>query len=303
MKRFKGVRKLLCFASLSIMLFGLLGAQIALAAEEDTDVEEPVVEKIELSSRFPVKQGESGSTFEFEVSLDYAGNEPRVFYFDTDLPEGWDASIMRQYSEDGGAILAQTLEPNQTYAPSITINMSPGSGIVPEPGEYLMTLTANSGDMSDSIQLKAIVTNIPETYDVKFTTVTGRLDFPVEPGEDNPIHVIVTNTGSGTLTNISFTSVKSEGWGTIFSPAITESLAPGESMEAQIMMTPPRKTIAGDYRILIRVGADSPTMRLQEQVDLRIRVQASTMWGGVGIAIVAGVIVALAFMFRNLGRR
>ena len=74
-------------------------------------------------------------------------------------------------------------------------------------------------------------------------------------------------------------------------------------MEAQLTMTPPRKTIAGDYRVLIRTGGDSPNTRLQEQLDLKIRVQASTLWGGVGIAIVVAVIVGLAFMFRQLGRR
>ena len=303
MKRFRGVNRLLCFVSFGVILISLLGVQVALADEEEPAAEEPKEEKFELTSRFPVKQGESGASYEFEVSLDYQGNEAKVFEFALTKPEGWDASVTRTSTDATDVLLAQTLEANQSYAPIVAVKLTPLPGNMPEPGEYVLTLEAFSSDLRDSIELKAEVTSIPDTYELKFTTANGRLDYPVKPGEENPILVVVTNTGTGTFTNLSFTSVKSEGWGTTFAPSMTPSLAPGESIEAQINMTPPRKTVAGDYRVLVRVGADSEESRFQEQLDLRIRVQASTLWGGVGIAIVAAVIVGLAFMFRQLGRR
>ncbi len=317
MKRFTEFRYLLCFVLLTGVLSILLGGQLAFAApesgslsisvppnEEEPPIKESAEEEIELVSRFPVKQGESGSSFEFEVSFNYHGSEPRVFNFNLTPPPGWEVAVHRYFSqEQQETILAKTIEPDLKYPDRVQVVLSPLPGNLPEPGEYALTFEAASGNLKDSIELKAIVTDLPVTYELDFATVTGRLDFPVKPGEDNPIMFKVTNTGDGVLTNLSFTSVKSEGWGTTFNPGMTDSLEPGESFEAEMMMTPPRNTIAGDYRVLIRAGANSPEQRLQEQVDLRIRVQTPTVWGAAGIGIVAAVIAGLAIMFRRLGRR
>lgn len=317
MKRFTEFRYLLCFILLTGTLSILLGGQLVFAAqesssfsisappnEEEPPIEEPTEEEIELVSRFPVKQGESGTSFDFEVSFDYHGNESKVFNLNLTPPPGWGVAVHRYFSEEQQVtILAQTIEPNLTYPERVQVVLSPLPGNLPEPGEYVLTFEAASGNLKDSIELKAIVTDLPLTYELSFATVTGRLDYPVKPGEDNPILFKVTNTGAGVVTNLSFTSVKSEGWGTTFNPNMIDSLEPGQSFEAEMVMAPPRNTIAGDYRVLIRVGANSPAMRLQEQVDLRIRVQTPTVWGAAGIGIVVAVIAGLAVMFRRLGRR
>jgi uncharacterized membrane protein len=306
MKRFSRVHYLLCLVSLAGIIGILADGHLVLAAdEEEAPVEEPIEEKLELVSRFPVKQGESGTSFEFEIDLNYQGNEPKVFEFALSPPPGWDIAVKRYFSSDEpqATILAMTIEPNLAYAESVIVTLSPLPGNQPEAGEHTVIFEASSGSLKDSIELKAVVTELPLAYEVDFTTVTGRLDFPVKPGEDNSIMVKMTNSGTGDLTNLSFTSVKSEGWGAIFSPNKIESLAPGESTEAEVIMTPPRNTVAGDYLIYVRVGADSPDTRLQEQLDLRIRVETPTVWGAVGIVIVAAVIAALAIMFRRLGRR
>jgi uncharacterized membrane protein len=302
MKRFSRVHYLLCLVSLAGIIGILAGGHLALAADEE---EEPVAETLELVSRFPVKQGASGTDFEFEVDLNYQGNETKLFEFNLNPPEGWDIAVRRYFSSDEpqATILAIALEPDQAYAESIIITLSPLPGNQPKPGEYSLIFEAASDSLKDSIELKAVVTELPLTYEMDFATISGRLDFPVDPGEGNLISLKVTNTGNGDLTNLSFTSVKSEGWGAAFSPNRIESLKPGQSIDVEMTMTPPRNTIAGDYRILIRVGADSPDTRLQEEVDLRIRVQTPTVWGAAGIVIVAAVIAALAIMFRRLGRR
>jgi uncharacterized membrane protein len=318
MKWSKGTQKLLCLISLVGVLSILLGSQLALAAQEGSNPspatppnqeepppEEPVIEKLELVSRFPVKQGESGDKFEFEVSFNYQGTEQKLFEFTLTPPPGWAVAVTRYLSseEQQATILAMMVEPNLEYPDRVQIELSPLPGNMPEPGEYVLTFAAASDGLKDSIELKAVVTELPLTYELDFATTTGRLDFPVKGGEGNLIPLKITNTGSGVLTNLSFTSVKSEGWGANFAPNKIESLEPGQSAEAEVTMTPPRNTIAGDYRVLIRVGADSPTERLQEEVDLRIRVQTPTVWGAAGIGIVVAVIAGLAIMFRQLGRR
>ena len=318
MKRSKGIQYLLCLIPLVGVLGILSGSQMVFAAQEginpspqplpnqeDPPAEEPVTESLELVSRFPVKQGESGGSFEFEVSFDYQGTERKTFEFTLDIPPGWEIAINRYFAGEGeqATILAMSVEPNLQYPEKVLITLKPLPGNLPEPGEHILTFAAASGNLRDSIELKAVVTELPLDYELGFATTSGRLDFPVKGGEENNIPVTITNMGSGVLTNLSFTSVKSEGWGTTFTPSKTESLEPGQSVDAEVTIIPPQNTIAGDYRVLIRVGADSPLMRLQEQVDMRIRVQTPTIWGAAGIGIVIAVIAGLAIMFRQLGRR
>jgi uncharacterized membrane protein len=316
MKRFKRIRYLLCLMSIVGALGVLLGSQVVLAAQESANpplppqpndeepAEELIEESLELVSRFPVKQGEAGESFDFEVSFNYQGTEPKVFEFAVSPPSGWEITIARYISEETQAtLLAMMVSPNLAYPTSIHIKLSPLPGNTPEPGEHVLIFEAASGDLRDSIELKAVINELPLTYELAFTTTTGRLDFPVKGGEGNPISFNVTNTGTGDITNVSFSSVKSEGWGTTFTPGLTEILKPGESIEAEMIMTPPRNTIAGDYRIYARAAANSPDVKLQEQLDLRIRVQTPTVWGAAGIGIVVAVIAALAVMFRQLGRR
>ena len=64
-------------------------------------------------------------------------------------------------------------------------------------------------------------------------------------------------------------------------------------------MEPPEKAIAGDYSITL--NSDSP--KANDDVELRVTVVTPTIWGWVGIGIVLAVIVGLALLFRQLGRR
>jgi uncharacterized membrane protein len=308
MSRFRKVRYLLSLAITIGLLAGVVGSQIALAADDTTattTTTTPVVDKLDISSRFPDKQGESGTSFQFDISLAYTGSKTRIFDLSTNTIPGWQISIQEPFSDQSStqSVLAVALEPNQTYPTSMTVGLAPDPDTTPAPGDYVVTLTAKSDDVQGSINLTGTVTKLPLTYSLTFVTTTDRLDYPVKPGEGTPIHTIVTNTGTGPLTNFSFTSVKSEDWATLFTPNRIDALQPGQSQEVEVMMTPPKKTISGDYRVLVRASGNSPTVNLQEQLDLRIEVETPTVWGGVGIGIVVAVIAGLAVMFRQLGRR
>ena len=315
MKRFRVARYLLCLALFGGALGSLWGGHIALASpgsspsptatfaaaptDDQPSSPEPIIEKFELTSQFPVVRIESGSPAEFEILLNYQSSKARLFNFSITSPPGWDAAIKRSWATEKESLLAIRLEANQAYAQRVKVILTPLPGEPPELGDYKTTFLASSGDMSDSIELTAAVTSIAPTYAIDLTTVTGRLDTPVKAGQENPLTVKVTNTGTGTLKNITFVSTKSEGWGTKFSPSRITSLEPGNSTAVTIIITTPGNTISGDYHIII----NSMTDKASDGINLRARVQTPTVWGGVGIAIVAAVVIGLIFLFRKLGRR
>ena len=64
-------------------------------------------------------------------------------------------------------------------------------------------------------------------------------------------------------------------------------------------ITPDSKAIAGDYIVSISASARETSA----SADIRVTVHTSTLWGIVGVAIIAGVIYWVATTFKKYGRR
>lgn len=313
MKRSRGVYFLPCLALVFGMFGGLGGTPVVLAAQESSNSsislppgaeEPPPEESLDLVSEYPVIHGESGDSFEYVVVFDYKTDaeeeESRVFDITTIEPPEWQATVKKQYGDTGETIRAIRVNPNMPYPDRLKVTLSPLPDTEPEPGDYILTVEATSGDVKGTIELKAVVTEIPPTHGLDLVTNTGRLDTIAKSGEDNTLTLKLTNSGTGTVEDISFTSDKAEGWGITFSPSNLESLDPGESQEVEATIIPPNRTIAGDYSVTLTAGGSGNSL---DRVLLRVSVQTPTAWGGAGIAIIAAVVTGLIFLFRKLGRR
>ena len=280
----------LCFVLLIGVVGGLAGDRVALAAEE----------KLELTCKYPVLPGRSGDSFEFALELIWHSGESRQFDITATGPPDWTISILGGYEKKkiGSRIGLTPVKPGETYpTEAVTVQFAPLPGELPEPGEYIVTLQASSGDIKETIELTAVVTTLHRFY---FTTATERLSTEVTAGEENHLAVMVGNTGRGVIDEIEFLSSKPSGWRIKFNPEKVESLQPGLAREIDVTITPPSKTIAGDY--LVTMNALSPGMPLRE-LELRVTVLTPTVWGWVAVLIVLAVIAGLGVMFRRLGRR
>ena len=313
MKGSRGFYFLPCIALLFGMFGGLGGTQFVLAAQESSNnsialppgVEElPPEGSLDLVSEYPVIHGESGNSFEYVVIFDYEidteEEASRVFDITHIEPPGWQTTITRQYGGTGEIIRAMRVNPNMPYPDRLKVIFSPLPNTQPEPGDYTLTVEATSGDVKGTIELKAVVTEIPPTHEMALVTDTGRLNTIAKSSEDNILTLKLTNSGTGTIDDISFTSDKPEGWGITFAPNNIESLESGESQEVEATIIPPNRTIAGDYSVTLTARGSGNSF---DRVLLRVSVQTPTAWGGAGIAIIAAVITGLIFLFRRLGRR
>ena len=189
------------------------------------------------------------------------------------------------------------LQAEMTRPDRVTILFGPLPGEQPEPGDYVVTLEASSGDIKETIELTARVTDLYLFY---FITDTGRLNTEVTAGKENHLAIKVGNTGTAVIDKIDFASSKPAGWKITFNPDQVESLEPGLAQEVDVVIELPGKAIAGDYMVTMQtISADMASRKL----DLRITVLTPTIWGWVGILIVLVVIAGVAVIFRRLGRR
>lgn len=294
---------LLCLVLIFSVLGGLTGDRLALAAKESIDgsflsppnQEEPEFkESIKITSKYPVVEAKSGDAFEFAIEISSILKEDRTFEFILDKPRNWVSQIKPKYEDT--KISAVRMKAAQFAPEMLEVIVVPLPWDLPDPDEYIMTLTVTSGNLSDTIELKAVVT---ARYEADFYTETGRLNTKATAGKENHVAVKLRNSGSADIDSVTFTSIKPEGWVINFNPEKVENLAPGLAQDVDVVIEPPEKTIAGDYSITIRADSEETSDRL----ELRVTVETPTIWGWVGIAIVLVVIAGLVVLFRQLGRR
>ncbi len=307
MNRSRIARYLACFVLLFTVLIGLMGSSVALAAEESgsgsisspENQEEPeaVSEPVKFFAKFPTLEGVAGDTFDFEVMITPNADEYAVKYdFNVTTPPGWEGSVWGDYPQK--QVSSIDFRGEQLHSETINVKATPSPGETPEPGEYTITLEMTSAEpkIETSLDLTAVVTY---SYGFSMYTETGRLNAQVKAGEDNHTAILLLNTGTGPIEDIALSADSPEGWDVTFDPDKIGTLETGLRQEADVVIKPPKKTIAGDY--LVTLKADSE--RGSDSIQLRVTVLTSTLWGWAGIGIAAGVVAGLIILFRRLGRR
>lgn len=278
----------LCLLLASSMVFF---QPATISAQEESSSEG----KIELTTAYTKLEGTSGTSFEFEVELKYQGSETLIFDLAVTGPKDWVVYTTPSYPKDK-RIRDIRLEPGISYGEKVNVAAVPPFWLTPEPGEYRITLEASSGEIKGSIDLIAVVT---AKYTLSLTPTEERYNTSATAGKDNYFSAAVINEGSAAIDNITFSSGKPEGWTIEFSPDKVDTLDAADFQTIDVNIKPPAKTIAGDYNITLRASGKQAS----NNIDIRVTVETSTIWGWVGVGIVVLVVAGLAFIFMRLSRR
>ncbi|MFC2012666.1 NEW3 domain-containing protein [Chloroflexota bacterium] len=323
MSKIRAVRYLLSVVFLFTMLGGLIGVPVLAVQENDSGAlqlppnqdepaaeEEPVAisepdaeeedifeDVVYLKVNYPVATGESGKEFEFEVEVLWMGDERRRFDLSTSTLEGWDIKLYTAYGRVPEAKMAvMELEPRKFFGNKTNVVVKPLPGYLPEPGDYTFTFTAVSGDISNSVELTAKIT---AKYDFSVRTPTLRLNTDAIAGDDNYLTILLVNSGSAPVEDISLSSVRPDGWMVTYAPVRIDSLESGATREVSVNIIPPKNTIAGDWSVTLRARSEQAS----DDIAMRVTVLTPTIWGWVGILIVVIVAAGVGAIFWKLGRR
>jgi len=294
-------RKLLMSIPIIFTIFTiiLVFPSLAFAQEEDT-TEEEIIEPEPETLNFDINysevsaQGVIGEQFEFKVAVTLDAPEEQYFELEKEIPPGWSIKV----SPGSLSVDVPGLKLKPGKQDSLTIICSPL--VKQDPGEYIFSLTLKSTEegkeLQESVEFKALVKSAGL---LSLTTSSGRLNADVGPGRDNLYILIIENTGTAPVEDISIsTQQEPEGWLVELEDNI-DILQVGEKMEIEANIIPPDRTIAGDYNIRFLVTSSEDT----DSLDLRTAVKTPLIWRILGIALIAFVIAGIAVVFERLGRR
>ncbi|NLT97382.1 MAG: hypothetical protein GXW96_04375 [Christensenellaceae bacterium] len=138
------------------------------------------------------------------------------------------------------------------------------------------------------------------TYEMKLSTPTGLLSVDAVAGQGSTVTLNIENTGNADLSNITLTAKSTPAnWSVTFDKDTIETLPAGQSVQVAATIKPAKDAVTGDYVVSIQAKSTLAS----SQADFRVTVKTSTIWGIVGIVIIAAVVVALVLVFRKFGRR
>lgn len=246
--------------------------------------------RLTLNPELPELPGSPTSEFDFKVAVRNDGGEDATVRFDVGAPQGFRVKVTENY----GSQELTSLPLKVGEEKKVSVKVTPAFGT--KQGRYPVVLQAASGKAQASAKLAMEVGGEPK---LSLTGRDERLSARAEAGEETPIELVVLNTGTAPARGIKFESSAPSGWKVSFEPERLDELAPEERRTVSARVTPSSKAIAGDYMLTMRAVTD----HANQSSDFRVTVHTSTLWGVVGLLVIAAALVVLVAAMVRYGRR
>jgi uncharacterized repeat protein (TIGR01451 family) len=244
-----------------------------------------------LTSDVVGQRGDTSKTFTFNLRLANDTATEQTFTFEGTGPDGWTVTV-----QPSGQTQAASVVVGAGDTENLTATVKPAIDATAQ--QYPIDVTAAAGDVTAQTQL---IVEITGSYSFTMTSPDGRLNTSATAGSTTTYQVVLTNTGSADLQNVALTATPPSGWTTTWDTPTITTIPVGQSANANLSITPPSGTIAGDYIVTLRANADQ--VSTPQTIQLRTTVDTSSIWGFVGIAIIALVLIGLFLVFQRYGRR
>jgi len=132
------------------------------------------------------------------------------------------------------------------------------------------------------------------------TSPDGNLSGQANAGKASAVNVVLRNTGTAPALGVQLSASAPSGWDVTFSPQTIAEIPPGQQVEVSANIQPTDKAVAGDYMVTVKA---QPSDGSSQSADFRITVLTSTLWGIVGIALIAVALGVVALAVVRFGRR
>ena len=252
-------------------------------------VEEKLPPRLTFTTDLPTLKGTPTSTFRFNTTLKNEGDADLDVNLIADAPAGFSVN----FKLAGKDITSLPVEANSSKR--ITVEAK-AFGMVPA-GSYPLKVIAQGGDVQAEVDLTIDVAGQPE---LKVSGPDGRLSGEAYAGKDSPIKVVITNNGTAEAHNVALSASTPSGWKVAFDPQTIQSIPVGQQVEVTANVHPGDKAIAGDYIVTVRAKSAEGA---NASADFRITVRTSTLWGVIGIALIAVAVAVVVLAVARFGRR
>jgi len=265
------------------------GDGVSVTLPLDISVEAKLPPRLTFTTDLPTLKGTPTSTFRFNTTLKNEGDEDLDVNLIADAPPGFAVN----FRLSGKDITSLPVEANSSKRISVEAK---AFGLIPA-GSYPLKVIAQGGDVQAELDLTIEVAGQP---DLKVSGPDGRLSGEAYAGKESPIKVVIVNNGTAAAHNVELSASTPSGWKVTFDPKTIEEIPVGEQAEVTANIVPGEKAIAGDYIVTVRA---KPAEGSSSSADFRITVRTSTLWGIIGVVVIAIAVGVVALAVARFGRR
>jgi uncharacterized membrane protein len=245
--------------------------------------------KLSMEVDLPILRGTPTTTFSYRLRVQNESDEELLVNLEAEAPEGFDVTFRRSGQEVTSVPIRAGVTEN------IDASVRPPEQLAA--GEYMIHVRAQGGEALAELDLTAVVTGQPT---LSLSAPDGRLSGQATAGQETSIEMILRNTGTAPAEGIRLESSPPAQWNISFEPEEIAALAPNEELPVTVKITPPQQAVAGDYMVTLRAVPDAGD---SESADFRVTVITSTLWGVVGLVLIAAALGVVALAVARFGRR
>ncbi|MBX6322998.1 MAG: ABC transporter substrate-binding protein [Rhodospirillaceae bacterium] len=256
----------------------------------DLSVGDLLPPKLTLEPELPVLRGSPTSSFKFNLKLRNEGGGDALVQLEAAAPPGFQVRFTEQYGSQELTSLPVKAGEQKSISASVDLPQSV------EAGTYPISVRASTADTSAETRLTMEVTGQPK---LTLAGQSERLSADAYAGKETPIDIVLTNSGTAEARKVKLSASEPSGWKVSFEPDSFDSIKPGETQTVKANVTPSERAIAGDYMLTVRASGEG----VSTSADFRTTVLTSTLWGIVGVLIIAAALVVLILAVLRYGRR
>jgi uncharacterized membrane protein len=247
--------------------------------------------KLKLMTGLPALRGTASTSFKFTVTAANDSGRDATVNFSAAAPRNFTVTFTEAYGTQ--EITGLPIKAGQSKDIDATVALPHDAPA----GDYHLVLHAKSEQASASLPLAITVTGQPR---LSLSGEGGRLSANAYAGQASPLTLVLRNNGSEAAHDVTLDASAPEDWKTDSSPKEIPEIAAGKSQSVQLTLTPSARAIAGDYQVTVTANsADGQS----DSENFRITVLTSTLWGMVGIGVIAIALLVIVFAVARFGRR
>lgn len=252
-------------------------------------VQEKLPPSISLSCDLPTLTGAPTTTFRYNVTLKNDGSDEPSVNLTADAP-----NVFQVKFRLAGQEITNLPLPSKDVK-NLSIEVSPVADV--SAGTYPIKIMAQGSQASAELDLTAEVTG---QASLTVTAPDGRLSGQAYAGKDSSIKVTIRNDGSAPARGIELSSTEPTGWTVTFDPTKIDEIGANQQVDVTAHIRPSDKAVAGDYMVDITA---KPSEGASKTAEFRITVLTSTLWGIVGVILIAIAVGVVALAVMRFGRR
>lgn len=245
--------------------------------------------KLSLEVDLPTLRGSSNTTFRYNLTVRNESAQDLTINLQAEAAPGF----LVRFTYLAKEITAIPIEAGGTKR--VDVEVRPIAQL--PAGEYPISITATGGGLTTATQVVAVITGEPRLF---LSLPDGRLSGRAQAGQEAKFDFVLQNNGTAAAHNIELSASAPGEWEVTFDPQNITELDAGQQATITVTIRPSAQAVAGDYIVTLRARSEEAGT---SSTDFRITVTTSTLWGAVGLGVIAIALLVIVLAVARFGRR